>query len=209
MKTRKIVKLFLTTIMMLWGSHGFAMGLGFTLGQSSEKWRDNDNLLAPDADHDVSSTGFMLDTIVAKRKTFGYRFAYLDEENKSTSNGYDNYKGVATTHDFAFAVFANNLVRVWVGPRLKVVFYDDVVIGGSKTSANITGVLWGPIVGVNLHLGHVVSLSFSLAQLRGNYSDSGLFSSSCSFSTTCSVDSDSNTTSFNVSFVFRVGGDRY
>jgi len=205
MKMKKIIKYFSLLVLLTTSTQGFAVGFGVTLSQANELWKYNNGISGDNRDHEVSSYGFILDTAVARDKVFSYRFSYLNEKNEST-DGRDRFTGASTTHDLVFSLYRNNQLRFWMGPRIKIALYDGITVESQNTIGDVTGILWGPVIGLSLHVTKTISLSFSFARLRGYYESEGI---PCGFVATCEVDVDTDSNVFSVSLLFRVGGDQY
>lgn len=205
MKIKKVIKYFALLILLTSSMHSFAVGFGITVSQANELWKYNNGVLGDSRDHDASGYGFILDTAVARNKAFSYRFSYLTEKNEST-DGRDIFRGAATTHDFSFLLYQNSQLRLWVGPRIKIALYDGITVASRSSAGDITGKLWGLVVGFNLHVSKTMTMSFSVARLRGYYESTGI---SCTVVLACEVDIDSDATVFSVSLLFRVGSDQY
>ena len=195
-------KLVLSLLALSVSGNCFATGLGVTNSVSNELWSDS---AQNNVNHDVKSLGFLLDTNESGRKVFGYRFRFLLERNESEDKSV-KLEGYATTHDFAFSLFANDHFRMWLGPRLKAARYDDVRVNGVKVSDEVNGYLFGPVFGINVFLDKVVGFSFAVSRLAGDYdSRRNVFNANSTYD----IDVYSRTTTVEASLVFRFGKRRF
>lgn len=168
MKINRITKMVLPAILLASSTSCYAFGLGFSTISGNESWDDN-NTSSGKTDHDVSASGFMFDTIVAKDRLFNYRFTYQNEENKQ-SNGNFKFEGYTISNDFGFGVFKNQWVRLWLGPRFTTTAYDSVTVNGVTRGTDVVGIAYGPVIGVNVNFPQVVSLSVTMGRMfSGGY----------------------------------------
>ncbi|GMR18832.1 MAG: hypothetical protein BMS9Abin33_1277 [Gammaproteobacteria bacterium] len=171
--TKYFFRLLLTPVLFFWVAESYALGLGITTGSGSEEWDHNYigvSSFNHDGDREIRNFGFVLDTAVARNALFNYRFSFVAEKNSADRAGLD-MKGVAMTHDFGFALFRNKAVRVWLGPRVKVSYFNDITqtLSSSSTDGNVVGIGFGPVFGINIHLPEVASFSITAGTLRGGY----------------------------------------
>lgn len=204
MSIKKCSKVLLPVLAMLWGGESFALGLGVTSGSADEDWTNN-NFPSSTGNRETSNFGFVLDSNVAKDKLFNYRFSLTQEENKSKNGGSTKFEGIAMTHDFGFALFRNEHVRLWLGPRINASFYDTVKVSGVDTGGSAFGFSYGPVLGVNVHVKDIVSFSFTTGILKGGivgdkYSDTS--------TSTNDIDNDIDSRFTNLSVIFRLR-DKY
>lgn len=197
---KKYSKVLLPILAILWVGDSFALGLGLTSGSADEDWTNNYSFPSSASKFEVSNFGFVLDSNVAKDKLFNYRFSLTKEENKS-KNGSLKLEGITMTHDFGFALFKNEFVRLWLGPRLNTALYDTVKDNGVDTGGEVVGISWGPVLGVNLHLKDVVSFSITTGMQRGRYVGDYISNSS---SSKYDIDADINSRFLNLSVIFRM-----
>jgi len=197
---------------LLWVSDLFAFGMGAAFMNGSETWADD---LDPfhNGDRDVSSFGLVLDTNIAKDSLFGYRVTIATEDNEDTNGNSLDLDGMAFTHDFAFGVYRNSVVKVWLGPQLKFGFYGTT-LNNSVLDEEGFAIGWGfgPVVGINIHLPKVVTFSASFAyHVVGFYvGDYDLYNSNGAFIGTRDIDVDySGSTYLNLSVLFRFGADNF
>jgi len=177
-------KLFLAMVLAFAASNAFAVGFGFTLGSGTETWDsgstedDNPNFEHHDGDRKVDYLGFVLDTAIAKDKLFNYRFSLLSEENNADASGYNiDMKGISTVHDFGFGVVRNRVMRLWIGPELRLSYYNDIspsFATSRQFDGEVVGLSVGPAIGLNIHLPRVVSFSvagvyYIASQYAGQY----------------------------------------
>lgn len=139
-----------------------AMGLGayYTFGSGSGEWtvntEDEDDV---DIDTDDSGTGFgiVFDTALAKDTLFNYRLGLgLESKEYEFEDGpkleMDNF---VFDNDFGFGVFRTPMVRIWLGPELKISYGTGDVedLDYSVISMGVGGVL-----GLNFNIGERITL---------------------------------------------------
>jgi len=149
--------------------------------------------------------GFVLDTNVAKKNTFGYRLLlqYTSGDLDSTDNN-----NVTTLkkhkydmiHNFAFGVVQKPGFKWWVGPRINMQI--EHVSGSNISYQNSWGFGIGAATGVNFMVAERIALGADLAYqgaiMFGSQSDTNGYSSS--FGTSKGL-----TTQFYLLFVFGEG----
>ena len=165
-------------LFVLYSNQTYANGIGLSAGVGSENWSNDENY---NGNRQVWNLGFVVDTAVRRNKLFGYRFTLQREQNKS-SGGRLDMSGLATTHDFDFGLLRNKKYRFWIGPELKLTFYNKLTIDTNEQMVSnnngyfsqselgdVWGFMVGPAVGLNVHFPNSYSLAFSAAILGGNY----------------------------------------
>lgn len=149
-----------------------AVGLGLyaTSGSGSGEYEFEDDT-NPDYDLDTDTEregfGFVIDSAVANDRVFNYRMnigRYYWEEEFENGTEFD-VTGFMWTHDFGFGVVRNRFMRLWLGPEIRFAWGhgDDDDNDGYDVYMYSAGV--GPVVGLNLHLGPVVSLGIKAGYL--------------------------------------------
>ena len=195
----------------LWASNVFAFGMGVAVMKGSETWEDD--LDGHNGDRDSSSFGLVLDTAIAKDSLFNYRLTIATEDNEPSDGSGLNLEGIAFTHDFGFAVYRNQYVRLWLGPELKFGFYDTVLNDGTGRDADGGAIGWGfgPVFGVNVHVPKVVTFSASLGyHFVGFYADEYDIYQNGSYQGFRDIDADyTGATYLNLSLLFRFGADNF
>lgn len=206
---------FTTVFSLPWSVFGF--GVGFSSSFGLEQWKDT---CCPDDDYDhtadrnYSNAGFVVDTAVAKNRLFNYRFTLSKETHRVRHDGLGlKMRGLSYIHDFAYSVYRNEKLRVWLGPRIKISVFDDLQQTQSPSSnstfGEVEGFGFGPVVGVNLHLDQWASLALSAGFLDLEYD--GQYSAYDPGGTIVGqnkVESDSISTFISFSVIFRID-DRY
>ena len=192
------ILLLLSIFGLLSGGQVYAIGLGFTSGSADEEWTNSTGTSGAQT-REVTNSGFILDTATASNRVFNYRLSLLSEENKNSATG--SFSGFTMTHDFGFALIKNRIFRLWFGPRLNFAFLDND--NANANNSGRLGILYGPVVGVNIHLPRVVTFSITAGELRGTY-EGECVGFDCS-----SNDEESDTTFMNLSVIFRLGRDNY
>ena len=149
-----------------------AFGMGISVPFSTNvKHSDNDYHRNWKEDS-VSGFGLVLDSNIKRNRLYSYRLN-LEKTEVETESGveFDRFSIVNT---FGFRLFTNDRVRVWMGPRLNIGIEERR--GGDGVEVSIA-----PAMGVNVHLGSVVSLGFDLDYkinaLSSSVGDSGYSSS--------------------------------
>jgi len=143
----------------------------------------------------ISGFGLVLDSNIGKNKLYNWRLN-LESNKIKTESGY-KYDKSSIINTFGFSLFRNKRVRVFMGPRLEFGFMSEDNWDGIEFAIS-------PTVGVNVHLGSVVSLGLDM-----DYKIDGLSTSTRSYDNYYS-DRDETlsgmTTRFYVLFKF---GERY
>ncbi len=189
-----------------------AIGLGVygTTGSGSGSFKlDESGGTTDEGDVDVKQTGFgfVLDTAVAKDKVFNYRLNVgieevdLDFKPDDTSQVYPwESDRFVVTQDFGFAVFKREIVRLWLGPELKLSYETGQEVADPTVEAWLFGIGVGPVLGANFNFGPVFTLG-----LKGGY----LFEGYAGQMTQSGSDDDTLTMSngnafLNLSAIFRI-----
>ena len=131
--------------------------------------------------------GLVLDTNVQKDALFNYRLG-LEAINREINNGngssclnncdYGRRYNIVNT--FGFALVRNEDVRVWLGPRINIAWNTQ---SGDKDYFRTEFELGiAPVLGINVDLGKVVSLSFDLDYRISNITGASSNSGSSSYS---------------------------
>jgi len=170
--------------MIMVSSPLMAIGLGaYTTGSAASYsctlYDDYDSTF--DLDVSQFGAGFVLDTAVAKDRVFNYRLNVeltgLSAETESGS-AYDGF-AFNVFNTFGFGIVRTEKVRFWLGPQIGFgYFYADkpTDYGYYETyTSSIEGatVSVGPMAGININIGPVVSLCFD-AGLRASFIFGGI-----------------------------------
>jgi hypothetical protein len=149
-----------------------AIGLGgyFTAGSGSGEWdaEDEDDVESDfETDDTGSGFGFVLDTAVAKNRVFNYRlnlgFERKDYEFESGDTlEIDNF---VVVNDFGFGVVRTPQIRFWLGPELKITSGSGYVDDDEDFEVDLVSVGIGPVLGLNVHVGKLVTLGFKTGLL--------------------------------------------
>lgn len=175
-----------------WPVSSSAVGLGVYVGESRVEYdTDFDSI-----DADIRSFGFVLDSAVAADRVFNYRLelGYGRSEYDLPLDMTIKTDVYTINNTFGFGVVRTRVVRLWLGPQLGI-YYED---GDGFWDA--FGINVGPALGLNIHLGPVVSLSFSAYGRYGYYYidfDDGDY------------DDTQWIVGGHAALLFRLGGDRY
>lgn len=162
-------RLILLLASLLFAGQAAATGVGFSYGLGSESWDYDEPFGAASEDRDVETLSFVLDTAVSSSRLFNYRFTIGTET--STVRGME-FQGRSMTHSFGFRVVDIPVLRLWIGPEIRIAGYEDFEdrSTGSRHGGFILGLGIGPVVGLNFHLPEVVSFGLSFAYQRMSYS---------------------------------------
>jgi hypothetical protein len=170
-------------VLMLCSSQAYAIGLGFIVGGSYENWRVNKDVEGSDpnyrGDRRVINWGGVFDTTVRKDRYLGYRLTVRMEKN---NGGKIDMQGLSATHDLTLGLVRTKTMRVWVGPELKLTYYNELTLNtnedvvynssdgiGQSGLGDVWGFGFGPAVGLNIHRQKLLSFSFSAAALATSY----------------------------------------
>lgn len=167
-----------------------ALGLGFyaTSGMGSGEYEfDDDSNPDYDLDTDIERNGFgfVIDSAVANDRVFNYRLnigIYNWSEEFEDDSEYD-IDGFMMSHDFGFGVLRNKYVRLWLGPEIRFAFGNGDDDDNDGYDVEILSFGAGPVLGLNVHLGPVVSLGFKTGYLfEAVYGNADAFNESIDFS---------------------------
>ena len=118
--------------------------------------------------------GFVLDTAVAKDKLFNYRLNIGVETFKSDLDELaveTDLAGVAIDNTFGFGVLRGDTVRLWLGPRLRVGFFDGDVQPevAPNTDIYLLEAGLGGVFGANFNIGSTVTLGLTTGYMYTGY----------------------------------------
>lgn len=137
---------------------GLGMASSFGVGKAEHTYET----VGGDTDYKYktkrSSAGIVLDTNLSNDSLFNYRLGVgYEEQTFSVTGSKYEAKGITIENDFGFKLVSNRVLRLWAGPEVKLSFLKKDWGDGTKTSLVEFGI--GPVVGVNLNLGPLVTLS--------------------------------------------------
>lgn len=148
---KKIVKgLLVATMITPVALNAFGMGLSVPVMTNVKHDIDGGGTLEEDS---ISGFGLALDSNIEKNRLYNWRFN-LEANEIETKGGY-KYDKISIINTFGFSLFRNERVRVFMGPRLEFGFMAEDNWDGIEFSL-------APAVGVNVHLGSVVSLGLDM-----------------------------------------------
>ncbi len=145
--------------------------------------REKENYSTADTFEYKPAAGFGLvyDTNVGENKIYNNRLSFeyhrveLDSINgQSINNGAYTYTKTKYNiiNTFSFALFRNERLRSWIGPRLNVQSQSMVSSADSTYSRNDIGIGIAAATGVNVNLGNTVALAFDIdyhyVNIQGN-----------------------------------------
>jgi hypothetical protein len=118
--------------------------------------------------------GFVLDTAVAKDKLFNYRLNIGVETFVSDLDELAvemDLSGVAIDNTFGFGVMRGDTVRLWLGPRLRLGFFDGDVQPeiAPNTDIYLLEVGLGGVFGANFNIGSTVTLGLTTGYMYSGY----------------------------------------
>jgi len=158
-----ILVLTFSTFLLFSTSSVFALGLGFYVPfgtGDSEQTRENDygDDIEFDVDTDYRGIGFVLDTTVARDSVFNYRLNVGYEKGEYSKGGGElDWDRLAIDHTFGFAVLRTKVVRLYLGPQLRLAFLST---DSDYNDTNAFGIGFGPVLGANFNIGNTVTLGF-------------------------------------------------
>ena len=164
---KKWTMLLLGLVFLFGAVDAMAIGIGpyagFEFGKASLKSTDDDAGDAIDFKTNHYTVGFFLDTATRRDNLFNYRLNVgVDlmgiRPDDELDFGRDPEKvsgwGFDMKHTFGFGVFRSEMVRVWLGPAIKLYYAslskEDSWLGDESLS--VLGIGGGPEVGVNINL---------------------------------------------------------
>jgi hypothetical protein len=157
------------------------------------------------------STGLTIDTAVAQDKLFNYRMnlGYEHINEKFNDVTFAKFNGASFENIFGFGVYRSKLMRVWLGPSLRLaagVYDDDSALGpvpGSIVNLTAGG---GLALGVNVHTGDIGSAAFTIGY---QYAYQGRFASGGGVSIPDYLQGRDQRVNFNFAYFFRPKGERF
>jgi hypothetical protein len=152
-------------------STAWATGIGifYKAGYGASDWevewsdRVNNAREVQRKDSTHTGVGFVMDTALAKNKTFNYRLNLGYEKIAyKPGDGVFRYdlKGLVLDNDFGFAVVRSPVFRLWLGPEVRISWYQGHLNSDINYDIRLFGLGFGPVIGANFNIGPVVTLSF-------------------------------------------------
>lgn len=138
----------IVSLFLLFACNAGAIGLGvYTTGGGGQN-------IDSEKDFTDLGLGLVLDTAVEKDTLFNYRLS-IGYNNQSHNEG-GTIDQCIMDNAFGFGILRNDHVRLWLGP--------DLTLSASENPRGdmFYGVGIGPVIGVNVHLSDLLSLSFSV-----------------------------------------------
>lgn len=191
-----------------------ALGLGFNLtgGGGSTEWEVEQDFppyskWEEDVDLTRGGIGLILDTTVAKNKLFNYRLniGYEAVEYDIDGGGIFETEGWFMAHDFGFGIIRKKNLRLWVGPELRFSFVEGEQETNSNNELHMLTVGIGPVVGLNLNFGKLVSLALKVGAL--SIGGAGYVENKAA-AQDWDIEEKGTYTFLNVGLIFRIG-DKY
>ena len=213
---RYSISVFLIALMLIFGFHSkaeaFGLGVYGSSGSGSADWdREfwDGSSYKNEKDSKYSTFGFVMDTAVAKNTLFNYRLSVgsvdLKYEPGDCCATYE-LEGIVFDNDFGFALIRKEKFRLWIGPELRIGFYEGEIKGSSpKIDIDMVEVGLGPVIGANFHLGSVVTLSLKAGLLS---TEAYATQSDISGYPDADIDISGSHTFANLALIFRLG-DNY
>jgi len=153
---KKIVKgLLVATMIAPVALNAFGMGLSVPVYTNVEHDQTSSSDYYVEWEEDsVSGFGLVIDTNIGKNKLYNWRLNIESTEVEGKYGG--EFDRISFVNTFGFSLFRNERVRVFAGPRLNIGI-EERGSDGSGVEVSIA-----PAVGVNVHLGSVVSLGLDI-----------------------------------------------
>lgn len=109
-------------------------------------------------DTERMSIGVVMDTNLSKDKLFNYRLglSYEAEDFERTGFKYRAHGG-CIENDFGFGIIRDDSIRLWIGPELRISYFEKDWGNGVKTSLAEVGM--GPVVGLNININPGITLA--------------------------------------------------
>jgi hypothetical protein len=177
---------------------GVYHGMGWGSGEQTIDF-DNDYEYTYEGKTDHWGAGLVFDTAVAKNRLINYRLkigyeslnfdvddAFYKVGGRTVHINTDDYSrelemdGIMMEHAFGFGVIRGKRVRLWLGPEVRFAYLGGrPKVGGDlqeDEEFEMYGFGFGPVVGLNLNLGSMVTLAwdtgFHYTLYFGEYTDS-------------------------------------
>ena len=156
--------------------------------------------------------GLALDTAVAKDKLFNYRMnlGYENTRERYQDVEFARFHQGSFENIFGFGVYRSKLMRVWLGPALRIA--AGTADGDTGLGALVPGKVvnltagGGLAAGVNVHTGNFGSAAFTLGY---QYSYQGRFITDAGVGIPSYLQGRDQRVNFNFSYFFRGKGDRF
>lgn len=193
-------------MVLFFTSEAWAIGLGLygSAGSGSADVKINCSgcdTFKNDAKH--IGFGFILDTTVAQDALYTYRlnisYEQLMFQNKLDSTDEVELDSLVIDNDFGFGVVRKKKVRLWLGPELRV-SYSSGKVKDTNIDIDLGGFGVGPVIGVNINLGNVVTLGIKSGYLMTWYTGER----SCSGCSTHTVNISEGLPFINFALIFRI-----
>lgn len=164
---------------MITSTQAIGLGLYGTWQGGAVDWEFDDTddsgfIFDYSGDTSGAGGGFVLDTAVARDKLFNYRLnigieslvADVDELAVEMDLG-----GIAMDNTFGFGVLRKDSVRLWLGPRLRVGYFNGDVQPevAPNTDINLLEVGLGGVFGANFNIGSTVTLGLTTGYIYSGY----------------------------------------
>lgn len=187
---------------------GYGVYLDYALGPVKP---DTDWILPQSYETGRISAGFTVDTAVARDKLFNYRMnlGYEHINEKFNDVTFARFNGGSFENIFGFGVYRTNLMRVWLGPSLRIAagVLDESDFPGGLPGSIVNLTAGGGIAaGVNLHTGHIGSAAFTIGY---QYAYQGRFASGGGVVIPDYLQGRDQRVNFNFAYFFRGKGERF
>jgi hypothetical protein len=113
-------------------------------------------------------------------------------------------KGLVIDNDFGFGVVRSGLIRLWLGPELRITYLsgDDSGFDYDQSGFGI-----GPAAGVNVNLGDAMALAFKVGYLFNSYSGEMKGKTPMASTSDASYTMTEGLPTVNLALIFRFGSD--
>ncbi len=143
-----------------------ATGFGLSTGGGGETWKYDTKY---EEDRSNSHVSVIFDTNLSDNHLFNYRLSLGTGSSEPDTYGI-TMSGFVVTHDFGFQLVHARMVKVWLGPQINIANYDSHESNnGLSYKGTVTGFGVGPVLGLNLNVGSLVSLSLDAGIRRMGY----------------------------------------
>lgn len=160
------------------------------------------------------SAGISTDSAVAKDKLFNYRMNLGYENVRERFDGFGTfaiYNGGSFESIFGFGVYRTKLMRVWLGPSLRVasgVLDRDSLLGSTLVSGRAIRLTAGGglAMGINIHTGDLGSAALTIGY---QFAYNGTYLTGGGAAVPSVLNGRENRVNFGFAYYFRGKGDRF
>ncbi len=158
-----------------WMATASAGGYGISVAGATEHWVKDTRAGESHTRH-TSGFNFVLDPFFdshhrqAYLKIMGYRLTVGQEVSRSAEYGGITFTGTSVLQNFAFRLVQSDAFRLWLGPQLRLVYYEvDERHNGTHYTGDTVGGGAGIVGGFDVLTGGQVGYSLSFGVRRTSY----------------------------------------